>query len=555
MTAEGSAARLLRNTLANGAGVVSGVLVGLVVTPFIIEKVGIDGYGVFALALSLSFLGGYMSLADLGVEAATSRYVAEARARDDAREAQAIVASAVALLTVVALVLAPLLAALSGPLVELFGVDGALRDQAQLCFMFMAVQLLFELPARAFIAVLEGAQRFTVWQGIELSRSVVQAVGFVAVLLAGYGVGALGAVMALSSFLVLLLAAFWSRRVVPGLRVSPRLASRSALRSILVFGGGMMGIRLSATLYRQMDKTIVGASVGVAGVAVYEIANRIQSGAALVQSVAAPVLVPTTAYLREHRETLRDMYLRGTTYATAASVPVITAAFILAEPLIRSWVGEELADAVEPTRLFLVYVVLVSILAVGVTMVIALGRLRAVTVIAAANLLINLVLSLVLVGPFGVSGVIAGTVLAQTIAFFPMQRLLMREFEVGVGEWLRSVFPPLVPGLLAQLVVTYPVLLLARQTDRFLPVAALFVLMVTISYAACYRLGLRAGQRREVRDMAAAATGIKRGPTPAQEEAMATAPGPELIPDAALSTETASLGRRAEESETRRKVP
>ena len=71
-TEEGSGARVVRNTLVNGLGMFAGVAISLILTPFIIDEVGVNGFGVWALALSISFLGGYASLADLGIEGAAA---------------------------------------------------------------------------------------------------------------------------------------------------------------------------------------------------------------------------------------------------------------------------------------------------------------------------------------------------------------------------------------------------------------------------------------------------------------------------------------------------
>ena len=86
----------------------------------------------------------------------------------------------------------PILVAAAYPLTGLFGIDDAVRGQATLCFALVGVQLLFELPARVFFALLEGAQRFTIYQGIELARALVQAALIVAVLLLDIDLPGLG---------------------------------------------------------------------------------------------------------------------------------------------------------------------------------------------------------------------------------------------------------------------------------------------------------------------------------------------------------------------------
>src|SRR6266542_2903315 len=314
MVKEGTAARVVRNTLANGLGAASGVAISLVLTPFMIHQLGLQAYGVWALALSLTFFGGYAALADLGVEGATVRYVAEARALGDAEAVNRIVSSALAFFSCAALVLTPPLVLLAPQLVDLFSVGPHYERAATFAFAFVAAQLLFDLPARAFFAALEGSQQFVIFQEVLLARALVQTALFVVVLVAHLGIGGLGAASFISSAAMFFVAWFLARRVLPDLRLSRRYISRSAMRSLFVFGGGLYLLRIVGTLYRQMDKVIIGISLGPRYVAIYEIANQFHLAVALVQSVSASALMPATAFLRERREVLRDMFLRGTSY-------------------------------------------------------------------------------------------------------------------------------------------------------------------------------------------------------------------------------------------------
>jgi O-antigen/teichoic acid export membrane protein len=262
VTGEGTGALVVRNTIANGLGTFSGVLIALVLTPFMIRELGEDGFGVWALALSFSFLGGYASLADLGVETSAARYVAEARADGDAAAASETASSAMAFFGLIALLATPLLAALAFPLTDLFDVSDDLRNDAAACFALFAVQLLFEMPARAFFAVVEGAQRYDVFQLIELARSLSQAVLFVVALVLDLGLPGLGGGVVVSSLIVLVLGRIAARRIVPEVTFARRHVSRSRFRELFSFGSQYFVVRMMGTLYRQMDKVIVGPALG-----------------------------------------------------------------------------------------------------------------------------------------------------------------------------------------------------------------------------------------------------------------------------------------------------
>jgi O-antigen/teichoic acid export membrane protein len=495
VTKEGSGALVVRNTLANGLGTLSGVLLALVLTPFLIDHLGTDGFGVWALALSLSFLGGYASLTDLGVETSAARYVAEARADDDAVAVSETASTTMAFFALVALVAAPIVAALAVPLADLFDVPDRLRGDAIACFALMGAQLLFELPARAYFALIEGAQRYDIYQLLEFARSLAQAGFFVAVLVMDLGLPGLGAGLVASSVLVLVLGRFAAHRIVPEARFGRRNVSRARFRALFSFGGQYFFIRIMGTLYRQMDKAIVGIALGLRAVTFYEIANRIHQGAAMVQSVVSSSLLPATAYLRRDRATLRELYLRGTTYTVAAGLPVVVSAFIFAEDLIRTWVGESLTEATGSARLFLVFVAFVAVHAAGTSMIIALGQMRFVITVTVAFTVINLVVSIVLVEPLGVNGVILGTLIAQAAIWLPYTLRFFHTFDVTWGQWLRQVIRPNLPGLAVQGVTAWPLLYLADRAGNLVFVALIALVSVLLSLAAFVAIGLQRDAR------------------------------------------------------------
>jgi membrane protein EpsK len=510
MAQEGSAARLVRNTLASGATSVMAMALSLVLLPFLIDHLGAAAYGTWALALSLSFVGGYATLTDLGVEGAAVRYVAEGRAAGDAEAVNRTVSTALAFFTAAAIVISPLLVLAAGALVGLFDIHGELRDDARLCFMLIGCYLLFELPARAFFAAIEGAQRLGLYQGIEAVRALLQAVVTVAVILAGWGIVGLGGTLAATSLFVLVAGGVIAKRTVPGLRISPRWVSRIELRRLITFGGTLFLLRISALLYRQMDRVIIGLALGVRAITPYEVANRIQGGALMVQSVSTAGVLPAAAYSHADPERLRDMYLRGTRYSTAASLPFVLAGIIFAGPLIHAWIGDKLDDAVGPTRLFLACLLFVMINNVGTTMLIGLGRrLGRYIALVVVNVLVNLAVSIALVHPLGISGVMIGTLAGNAILAPALVRIFLQEFGVSLGQWTRGLLVPMVPIVIAQGVTAAPLLLLADSSPTLPVVAVTGIASVASGLLAFARFGMGRDERAVLTATIRAALGLR----------------------------------------------
>jgi O-antigen/teichoic acid export membrane protein len=507
--------RLVRNTFVNGLGSVVGILIGLVLTPFMVARLGLEAYGVWSLALTLTFSGGYAALADLGVEGATMRYVAEAAAEDDFDTVSRTVSTTLLVLCAIACLLAPATIALADPLVSLFGVAAHLRSAADLCFALVGAQLAFELPARAFVAVLEGTQRFVVIQAAEFARVSLQSALYVLVLLEGWGVGALGGALMVCSLCMLVI--YWrlAHRVVPGLRVSPMRARRAELRRIVRFGGGVFTLRVVGSVYYQADKVIVGIVLGSGPVGLYEIANKLNLAAATMSSVSVSAVLPAAAFARRNLAVVRDMFVRGSCYAAGASLPFAVAGFIFARPLLVSWIGPRAAPAVDAARLFLAYEAMQAVQNVGSTIVLGIGRIRVPLAVNAVATVVNLGLSILLVYRIGFAGVIAGTLIANGLALPVLLSFYLHVFETSFGVWLRRIARPILIGVLAQVAVSVP-LLLAVGASRSLPLAiGASGLSVLSSLAAFVRFGVAPQDRRSLVSTVARALGRVPGGAPA----------------------------------------
>jgi O-antigen/teichoic acid export membrane protein len=295
------------------------------------------------------------------------------------------------------------------------------------------------------------------------------------------------------------LLAYWTlaHRAVAGLRTSPFGASRAELARLVRFGGGVFSLRLVSTVYNQMDKAIVGIALGPRPVGLYEIANKINLGTATIGSVSVSAVVPATASVRRETALLRDMFVRGSCYATAATLPFAVATFIFAKPLLLSWIGPSARPAIGAVRLFACYEAMQVVHNVGSTMIFGVGRLRLPLAVNTASTLLNLALSIALVHPLGFSGVIVGTLLSNGLAWPILLWYYLRVFDCSLRMWLRRLVAPNLPGLALQAGVSLALYVAVGEHTRSLLVAiALLAGSVGVSLVGFVLLGVRGEDRR-----------------------------------------------------------
>ncbi|MBA2561290.1 MAG: polysaccharide biosynthesis C-terminal domain-containing protein, partial [Propionibacteriales bacterium] len=179
------------------------------------------------------------------------------------------------------------------------------------------------------------------------------------------------------------------------------------------------------------------------------------------------VLLPVASEMHAHgdRHPLRRLYLTSTRITLALVVPLALVTGFLAADLLELWVGERYrSSAVLVVVLVSASVALTSQWPAG-SVLQGIGRYGPVAVAAVVSGVVNVLLSIALVGPFGLTGVALGTLfptVAEALVF--VLPFTLRELGVAPTDLIRQVLVPvLVPVLpcgaallTARLVVTDP---------------------------------------------------------------------------------------------------
>src|SRR5215472_12822254 len=83
--------RFMANVLWNWMGTAASLFIGFVLSPYLILKLGADGYGVWAITFSLVE---YCWFFDFGFRSATVKFVAHYSARNDGDNVRAVISTA-----------------------------------------------------------------------------------------------------------------------------------------------------------------------------------------------------------------------------------------------------------------------------------------------------------------------------------------------------------------------------------------------------------------------------------------------------------------------------
>jgi O-antigen/teichoic acid export membrane protein len=491
--------RLFVNTLINGAAMLLGVVVYFFLTPFLVHHLGVSGYGLWGLIGAFSVSAGYLSLADIGLQQTAVKLIAEHEGRGEWEEIGRVAKATIYLFLGIGVTmgLATMLFALFG-LEAAFNIPDELHHAMRVSFLLFSAQIPLELLTLPFAGILEGRQRYGLLRLTETVRSMTWVAIAVVALLNGHGLVALTAANLFCAALGLVLTVVAARRSLPPRTIGPARPSRNTFRRIFSFSINLFVGRLTGVLYNQMDRLIIAAALTAVALGRYEIAAKLQLLAAFALAFVASAVMPAASRLASTeggRASLVSMFLEGTKYTLVIVIPITVTLMIWADALIRTWVGSGFDPSIGYARWFLVWVLFTATNTIGLTMIVGMGYVRNVMVYGLVSTIGNLAISLALVRPLGVVGVIVGTLVGYGFVWYPYMRLFLRALELDwTALWRRTVAPVLVVivpwtavVLLAHVVVT-PHTLVATL--------ALMAVSVGTAWLGLFRVALRGDERR-----------------------------------------------------------
>jgi O-antigen/teichoic acid export membrane protein len=366
--------QLARNAFANllGAAVPAAVALGTV--PLIVRGLGDAGYGVYAM---ITAIVGYFAIIDINITAGSVKHIAahwahgaqeDTADEDSEREGSGqdgseqggseqkhsvkganegidqtitfglLVYGALGIVGGIAVwVSAPWLVR------DVFSVPAGMR---------MAATAALELAAAGFMvgqlqsyldSVPQSLMRYDSSARLDVLFGSAVPLATVAVLMLGGGLYQVILLRVLASSLHCLLLWRAIRQLLPGWRL--RWPAPSLRRSLLHFSAYAFLNRFAAMSYAYADKLMIGALVGVAGLAVYAVAATLANRLLGLTGRLASVLFPAASALAASDELPRlvHIYLKASRYLTFINGAMLLLIAVFAEPILRYWMSPDFA--------------------------------------------------------------------------------------------------------------------------------------------------------------------------------------------------------------------
>jgi O-antigen/teichoic acid export membrane protein len=335
------AASIGKNTAFGSASSVAHLVARLVVVPVIIRHLGLDGYGIWAVLMTIA---AYMSLGAAGVKSAFQKYVAEATGTGDYDRASRLLSTGTASVLLLSVVVLVPLAIFSKPLAVAVGVPAAFLPAASEAIVFLALTTLFTNVGQTYQSILMGAHRIDLREKISLAIEPLNAATTIVLLLMGYGLVAMCVVYCVYQLVGSILLYRFARRVLPAVRLSPQLVSRSVARELVWFGGSYQLVSMLEALYAAVLPIAALRFFGADAAGVLALSARLVSVAALIQGPYLQAILSggSLVYASGSLEQIQSFIVKS--FKAMSVITVVPLAFIALYGTQIAWVWTGKSD-------------------------------------------------------------------------------------------------------------------------------------------------------------------------------------------------------------------
>ncbi len=331
-----SGAQLVRNTVWSYAGLVTGALSALVITPLILHELGAAIFGTWTLLQDVTV---YIGLFDLGIGTAAVRRVAAYRATGDLTRVREVLATLTVLQGLTGLLQLVLTVVMAVELGSVFHLAPGTLRSAQLSLIILAVGQTVGAGGMGFGAAIYGGGRHDLQAIIILTTQIVISVAQVVVVLIGGGLIALGFTLVLGAIVNQSMTWLVLLRVFPDSRFGLRTSSRRSARELVRFGGRNAITTLTGTLSYGLDTILIGFILPVAKVSPYAIGSQVSNFVLYIAARATPTLIPTYSHSDTRGERDRNFRLFTDTvlFTLGIAFPLVLALIAFGSSLLHLW--------------------------------------------------------------------------------------------------------------------------------------------------------------------------------------------------------------------------
>lgn len=401
---------------------------GLFMTPFIVNSLGVDEYGVYK---TISAITASMMVMDLGLGGTVTRYVASFVADKKENEIPNFMAMNVIQAGILAGVIMGLAAGIYQFIGPIYG-DSFTAQQlqtAKIIFIILSCNVAIHVIENVFNGLVKGYNHFIFGNGVMMARLLAR-IALVFIVLSIYGSSIALVLIDLCVTVIffvveLIYIRFKLRVTVKFQHWDKSLFVEAGVYSILMFITSII-----SQVESNLDNVVIGAFAGPALVTVYSVGLTIFSMYLNLSSSVSGIMLPTvTKILREDdwKRKMQRVIVKTGRFQFLLLGAVVIGFLCLGKDFINVWMGKGFSDAYYITLLLMIPSLLELCVNVCLTVLRAKNMIGFRTAIVFATTILNLIVTIILVKNWSYFGAAIGTAINYIIGSVLIMNIYYRK--------------------------------------------------------------------------------------------------------------------------------
>ncbi len=348
----------LRINMASGAvtTVINSVTL-LVAFPIYLHFLGYDRYGLW---LILTTVLSFAQLGNLGISKAVMKLVAEEYGRNDIEGIQRCITTALSLLLLSGIVVLSVILVLKNQIIGAFKLTGENAAMISSLLPYIGCLSIYVFMVQALNAVPSGLGRIDLANYIQSLGRIVTVTVATVLLYSGRGIESLLIGSAISYVFIHIASLICIRRIVHIRILRLRNLDVRRGKSILRFGGAVIGGSLMNMMLSPFNKLMLSRYAGVSAIPIYEIAYRGSMEVRGLVEAGLRALMPEISRIganmtREAKDRIAAINKQSLKLILFAGATLFAVVFLFAGVLLKVWLGDKFVEILPYTlRILLV---------------------------------------------------------------------------------------------------------------------------------------------------------------------------------------------------------
>jgi O-antigen/teichoic acid export membrane protein len=425
------------------------IIVTFIATPIILELTSETLYGFWITTISIL---GYLALTDLGIGMSLTQLISANSSKGNSSDLNKIISTAFIVFCGLALIFFISGISLTSFIPVWFKIPEKESALVISAYKVAIISGALALPLSIFNSVVVGYQQMAV---MNVSKNIVSIIGVIfSIILLKIDIGLVALPLA-TLFVVItnsIIAYIYSKKYFKELKISYSSFDLKVFKKLLSFGGYFQLGRVANTVALSTDNIVISIILGAGSVTPYAFTSKLPILFSVALASKLPVAIfpaMTEMFANNEIEKLREIYKRLTYFAVRIALIGATLLFIVNFKFVELWVGPEYYGGNFLNFVFVLMVIIDTVYRGTTAIVYASGDLKKWTIASILEAILNIIITLILIKPYGLAGVALGTLISKILTTgFYTPYWVCKKLKISINSLFKnSIISPLIRSI------------------------------------------------------------------------------------------------------------